>query len=927
VWGDSIALELFWDQPLPTNCSAGEIGFSLYQGSPLKLVAEANNTDFSSSTTRGSATLFLTPSSNNEEILVQEQQDNAFNNDLIVSSSTAGSTIVSRSTTRDIVVEVPKNTPKCGYNTQCANVVIPNLNLTLTNNNALSQTVRLSISRNFVWRISTFDGQQSQPSAEITGLSAFFLDTTSLQPLGLSSQISKNWHSNDEFWGEYEGTWWTTNTLFRIPPSSTVTLTMAMAYEKYGDIPGFSHAQLSIVGYSHQWLWEEAALGSGGENICFDPLGGHTRAAVTDIRPKLFDGDWKENVGGADFLIYFDQAGAFQYKKELDPQLLSNGPCLSNATYSSISSDGAIASDVQVSGGRTDDLVRVFFHVKHTVLQATTFSRLAFFQFGSETYNYNSNFGSLIFGSGANSERAVLKNCTGGSSKATDQLYEASPGQGLFREHIPGSGPWWVGTGPNENIKTYNPADRNCDDNNCHMVVGDRGMVVRTFQARFDGQDYSSPSFSTLCDKVEIGPPVNVNSLQAGDYVDMRIELIILPRAGKEFNAALLNSPNSESLKYLNTTTTLSWERVREQATHDISVEPMNADVAQAAPSVVESHYPIRVCNPTGVANTRFKVNGRALGLVPVVICGLATPTLDIGHGLWARPEGTTSFVLLKDTTTYRQANLVRETDTYELVFNVQLGPENYTDLAFGTNPDLEVSMRPSQFPSQSQLPSDFPSQSPSRSQLPSQFPSEFPSQSQLPSQFPSQSPSQSQLPSQFPSEVPSQSQLPSEFPSEFPSLSQLPSQFPSQSPSQLQLPSHFPSEFPSTSLSSEPSVSMSPSRTLSVVPSKIPSAEPLVSPNPSESPSSHPSTSYNPSVMPSDIASKEPSVYVEPSSVPSGNPSSQPRSDSLAPSSEPTANPSPSAYSTKGPTNVSIEIGVLEHPILWLFLPACFIF
>jgi hypothetical protein len=45
-------------------------------------------------------------------------------------------------------------------------------------------------------------------------------------------------------------------------------------------------------------LWEQSALGSGGENMCFDPLGIHTRAMITDVRPKLFDGAWKENVGG-----------------------------------------------------------------------------------------------------------------------------------------------------------------------------------------------------------------------------------------------------------------------------------------------------------------------------------------------------------------------------------------------------------------------------------------------------------------------------------------------------------------------------------------------------------------------------------------------------------------------------------------------------
>jgi hypothetical protein len=39
----------------------------------------------------------------------------------------------------------------------------------------------------------------------------------------------------------------------------------------------------------------------GGENMCFDPIGAHTRSMITDVRPKLFDGNWKENIGGGKY--------------------------------------------------------------------------------------------------------------------------------------------------------------------------------------------------------------------------------------------------------------------------------------------------------------------------------------------------------------------------------------------------------------------------------------------------------------------------------------------------------------------------------------------------------------------------------------------------------------------------------------------------
>ena len=81
-------------------------------------------------------------------------------------------------------------------------------------------------------------------------------------------------------------------------------------------------------------------------------MGSHTRAFITDMRPKLFDGEWKENIGahlartsllllsyhamatctrvyslriytlgGGDFVQMFGSDGKLQYWKELDPQV------------------------------------------------------------------------------------------------------------------------------------------------------------------------------------------------------------------------------------------------------------------------------------------------------------------------------------------------------------------------------------------------------------------------------------------------------------------------------------------------------------------------------------------------------------------------------------------------------------------------------
>ena len=190
-----------------------------------------------------------------------------------------------------------------------------------------------------------------------------------------------------------------------------MSLSLALVYENFGGVPAFSHAQLSLVGYARGWLWEEAALGTGGENICFDPLGALTRATITDVRPKLFDGDWKQNVGGGDFALLWDAAGRFQYLTSVDPQLHTSGPCLSNASYVSVTEDGAVSSRVEVSGARGDDLVRVFIRVRLDVTRDYTFSRLSFYTMGSETYNYYPNYGSYVFGSGETRENATHQRC------------------------------------------------------------------------------------------------------------------------------------------------------------------------------------------------------------------------------------------------------------------------------------------------------------------------------------------------------------------------------------------------------------------------------------------------------------------------------------------------------------------------------------
>ena len=173
---------------------------------------------------------------------------------VVVTSATGQ--VLTRAATHDVFVEVPANTPTCGYNTACASTPLTLVDMVATNPHptesqavrlsfsnasntnphpnpspsprnshprpyphprpsprpspalalALAQ-VRLSFSRNFETRDASL--AQSGTGAEITGLTAQIWETASLQPTGFPVQISKNWHegSSDAYWAGYDGYW------------------------------------------------------------------------------------------------------------------------------------------------------------------------------------------------------------------------------------------------------------------------------------------------------------------------------------------------------------------------------------------------------------------------------------------------------------------------------------------------------------------------------------------------------------------------------------------------------------------------------------------------------------------------------------------------------------------------------------------------
>jgi hypothetical protein len=427
-----------------------------------------------------------------------------------VSSSTSGANVVDRrdGSRMDVVLEVPTSMQRCSYSSECSPLL--RTSITVANSDAVNEgLVRLTVSRNFPTRTNV---AQSRVSAEITGLSALVRDANG-HPIGLPMQISKKWDEvtyKQVYEARYEvltgggNNWWTINMVLRLPPSTTTTLDFAIVYNKYGGVPSFSAAQLSLIGYTDSWVWHETSLGSLGENICFDVIGAHARGQITDVRVELFTGVWYENTGGGDFLVYYNGLGSYVYSKATDANILSPGPCLSNASFTQTSADGAISMQLSISGSRTDDFTKHFFHFRYEVLQDMNFSRLAFFQHASDYYDPYNTFTYFKYGSAADGS---WPNYDTTASSCHDQL--AYPSSLPYRQEFEGDAPWWVSMGPQTQDSV--------------VGLGDRGLVLREYDAQFNGEHSPQPAFSFFCDKVELSVPEVVgNDLKAGDFVEFK---------------------------------------------------------------------------------------------------------------------------------------------------------------------------------------------------------------------------------------------------------------------------------------------------------------------------------------------------------------------------------------------------------------------
>ena len=442
----------------------------------------------------------------------------------------------------------------------------------------------------------TAGGIRHRIGSPITGVSAVLRDDRGF-PTGIPIQLSKNWH-NDQGAGEYAGLWFHGVTQIPLPAKSSLRLELSIVYGHWGGLPAVSHAQLSLIGWGSNQRWDQSALGSWGESICFEPDQIQGKATVTDVRPLMVtpmsgngQWSWTHNVGGADFFRLYDAAGERQYHRAMRTRYVRQGPCLTEVTYSGRIRKGMVHS-ITVGLGRTDDLVRGTYRIRLDVAEKVDFSRFVLFQVGADSYNKTR-------------ERLFAIGDDAGLAEEWETAKDGVGNLGAVRVLNPKGG--WVSL---HDASNPNPDEKGAWAN--------RGIVIRQWKARLGGKEVSphvvehrSDSSWSKGSTFDVVPPPGVKTLQPGDFVEAVVEHLVIPQSAEDYYGS------NEALRSALSDHGNTWKMVHREATGN------TRRVSMKKGKLVHRFPDVRIATEDSAAE--FKIEG-GVGYVPVMLTGLSRP-------------------------------------------------------------------------------------------------------------------------------------------------------------------------------------------------------------------------------------------------------------------------------------------------------------
>ena len=480
----------------------------------------------------------------------------------------------------------------------------------------------------------------------VVGGSPLFRDTNG-EPTGTPIQISKNWHEQPFWYHLYSS--------MEVKPG-THELEHTFAHSKWGKAYAAAHAQLSLIGWGYNQQWDESSLGAFGESITYDPDMTLSRAMVDDVRPFLVKAkkkwSWTGNVGGANFLVYASQAG---YKSPPDHQLGRmrthyeyTGPNLTKVTYSGVTRDGKIEAKITTQLGRTDDLVRAYYHLEYTVLSDVAYNRFALFQVAADRYADNG-FTRYAYGHADGVTADLLTDMNHQSTGYASQADRGIP--------LEGDSPW---------VMLYD-SEHNQGDLPEHLA--NVAFVVRDYDIKMGNDHLTTPHINIIRTyngppnakwsqmAFELGLPFDPQNktIPAGSILKATVEYLVPPADKGAYYGASDYLTDLPAESYQSTEMAL------------LLASGNQLEVTPSIGTLLRTH-PIELEAAQGVVAAQFLVTG-GLGYTPVTIEGLARPD---GWRLERKDAG--AWVELGQAVhgnDYWQSYDNSAVGTFELVFNI----------------------------------------------------------------------------------------------------------------------------------------------------------------------------------------------------------------------------------------------------------------
>lgn len=478
----------------------------------------------------------------------------------------------------------------------------------------------------------------------ITGGSPLLRDRNG-EPVGAPVQISKNWH-------EPGNAWYHLYSALELSQGSH-EFELTFAHSKWGDAYAAAHAQLSLIGWGRNQQWDESSLGAWGESITYDPDLTLGRSMVDDVRPFLVDAKgewgWTGNVGGANFLVY-DNPEIAQASGRPGHQLgrlrthyAYTGPNLTKVIYAGLTRDGKIEAKISTQLGRTDDLVRAYYHLSYTFLEEVSYDRLALFQVAADRYCDNG-FTRYAYGNaaGVTFDAEVPDHGTTG--------YASESARGIA---LSGEAPW---------VMLY---ASDLTSGNLPEHLANLAFVVRSYDAKIGGVHTTTPQLNIVRTyqsgysqmAFELGIPYDPSSriVPAGSVVTATVEYLVPPADKSAYygESDYLTAMSPQAYQSTDMILTLAEEN--------------QLEVSASVGSVTRSQ-PVELQAASGATAVQFTLSG-GLGYTPLTIHGLARPD---GWRLEQEVDGTWERVSQEvEGNDYWQAYDDAGASSFDLIFNL----------------------------------------------------------------------------------------------------------------------------------------------------------------------------------------------------------------------------------------------------------------